>query len=135
MLTITATYTDKGGPGIKPLTATEALSLHNPKITFGRRGGERILSTDSIDLAEIRSFDISLTPGKDTTGSRRLEIHLDAESGATIGHLDLDAAAKTPGIFSATLDPVTDGQPHRLVITRSPDAADMRIHWLLLKDK
>jgi cytochrome c len=135
VLTITATYTDKGGPGIKPLTATEALSLHNPKITFGRRGGERIVSTDSIDLTDLGSFAISLTPGKDTTGSRRLEIHLDSESGQAIGHIDLDAADKTSGIFTATLDPVTDGQPHRLVITRSPDAADMRIHWLLLKVK
>jgi len=135
VLTITATYTDKGGPGIKPLTATEALSLHNPKITFGRRGGERIVSTDSVDLTDVRSVALFFTPGKDTTGSRRLEFHLDTESGATIGHIDLGPDDRSSATLSAALDPVTDGQPHRLVITRSPDAANIRIHWIVLKDK
>jgi hypothetical protein len=133
VLTITATYTDKGGPGIKPLTATEALSLRNPKISFGRRGGERVLSTDSIDLTGVRSVSISLTPGKDTTGDRRLDIRLDTESGPAIGHIDISSS--TSAVLGSALDPVTDGQPHRLVITRSPDAADIRVHWILLKDK
>jgi hypothetical protein len=129
-LTITASYTDKGGNNIKPLTGGGSLSLRNSRIRFGRRGGEQVLSTDSIDLATIKAADLVVAyPNEISSGT--LTIHLDSETGEKLGEFTLEAG-KT--ILQTSLKEINDGQLHRLFITRSSGLDKLRINALQLKN-
>ncbi|HXO77161.1 MAG TPA: hypothetical protein VN824_18035, partial [Puia sp.] len=130
-LTITASYTDKGGNNIKPLTSGQSISLRNSRIRFGRRGGEKVLTTDSVDLSTIKAADLMVTPAKEI-GSGTLTVHLDSEGGETLGEFTFDEG-KT--LLQTTLREVNDGQLHRLFITRSAGLEKLRLNYLQLKDK
>ncbi len=134
-LTITASYTDKGGNNIKPLTGGQSLSLRNSKIGFGRRGTEPFVTTDSIDLSTVKAADLMVSYGKEI-GAGALTIHLDSENGEKIGEFTF-AGAGTGGqtLLQATLQEVKDGQLHRLFITRSDGIGQLRLMYLQLKDK
>jgi len=129
-LTITASYTDKGGNNIKPLTSGQSVSLRNSRIRFGRRGAEQVLTTDSIDLSTIKAADLMVTAAKEI-GSGTLTIHLDSEGGETLGEFTFEAG-KT--VLQAALKEVNDGQLHRLFITRSAGLEKLRLNYLQLKN-
>lgn len=136
-LTITASYTDKGGNNIKPLTGGQSVSLRNSKIGFGRRGTEPLVTTDSIDLSTVKAADLMVAYGKEI-GAGTLTIHLDNENGEKIGEFTFTGTGAGTGgqtLLQSTLQEVTDGQPHRLIITRSAGIGQLRISYLQLKDK
>jgi cytochrome c551/c552 len=134
-LTITASYTDKGGNNIKPLTSAQSLSLRNSKVKLGHHGSESTFSTDSIDLSTIKTANLAVGYGKET-GKGTLTIHLDNENGEILGEFTFDGAT-TPGktILQTTLREVKDGQLHRLFITRSASLDQLRPGYLQLNDK
>lgn len=135
VLTISATYTDKGGPNIKPLSGSQYITLRNSKMGFGRRGGERSIATDSIDLSTVKSAAIMVGYGKEVPAGT-LEIHLDGETGEKLGEFSFTGApAAGQTVLHATLREVNDGRPHRLFITRDAGAGPLRIVGLQLSDK
>lgn len=134
-LTISASYTDKGGANIKPLTTGQTFSLRNGKVKLSRQDTESALSTDSIDLSTIRAADLPVDYEKGT-GPGTLTIHLDSENGETLGEFSFGGGA-TSGrlILRSTLHEVKDGQFHRLFITPSSGLGQLQLDYLLLKNK
>jgi len=135
VLTITAAYTDKGGPNIKPLTGSQSVSLRNSKLTFGRRGAERLVVTDSIDLSTIRSAELQVTYSKEVTAAA-FSVRLDGENGEKIGEF-VFAGAGTGGqaVLHSALKEIKDGQKHRLFLTRDAGGEQARLGYLRLSDK
>ena len=152
VLTITASYTDKGGNNIKPLTGSHSLSLRNSKMSFGRISGKQgyssyhdngttylkvpkemgWFSTDSLDLSTIRTASLMVNWAKGPVGAYTFEIHLDTPGGEKIGSFTFQgdatgAQAKPKQYFntllSSRLEPVKDGQYHKLYIASHAESA------------
>jgi glucose/arabinose dehydrogenase/cytochrome c551/c552 len=135
VLTITATYTDKGGNNIKPLTGSETLTLRNSKLNFGRRGTDSVVATDSIDLSTIRSAMLHLAYGNDATACT-ISVHLDGKNGDKLGEFLFTGAATAGWIETVTvLKEIKDGQKHRLFLTRSAGGEGLRLGWLQVSDR
>ncbi|HWK06363.1 MAG TPA: PQQ-dependent sugar dehydrogenase [Puia sp.] len=146
ILTITASYTDKGGNNIKPLTGSHSLSLQNSKMSFSRISGKHgyssyhdngttylkvpkdtgWCSTDSIDLSTIRTASLMVNWTKGPVGAYTFELHLDSPGGEKIGSFifkgDATGAQAKPkqyfnALLSSKLEQVKDGQYHKLFIT------------------
>lgn len=127
VLTISATYTDKGGTGIKPLSAGQSVMLRNSRMSFGRRGTEHTPSTDSIDLSTVKSINLTVSYTKEVPASV-LEIHLDSETGEKLGEVSfIGATAAGQTMLNTAIREITDGRLHRLFITRGSGAEALRI--------
>ena len=153
ILTITASYTDKGGNNIKPLTGNQSVSLQNSKLSFGRitvmkgyssyeDNGTTYLkvpqeagwwSTDSIDLSTIRAASLMVNWAKGPVAAYTFELRLDAPDGQKLGSFSFkgDAGDSIPkprqsfsSLLSTTLEPVKDGAAHKLFITSHADKAE-----------
>ena len=153
ILTITASYTDKGGNNIKPLTGNQSVSLQNSKMSFGRitnmkgfssneDNGITYLkvpqeagwwSTDSIDLSTIRTASLMLNWEKGPIAAYTFELRLDAPDGPRIGSFSFkgdvgDSIPKPKQSFSAllntTLEPGKEGAIHKLFITSHAEKAE-----------
>ena len=135
ILTISATYTDKGGTNIKPLSTASSFSLRNSKLKFGRRSQDPVIFTDSVDLATVKTALLLVNNGKDQS-SGTLEIRLGNEKGKKIGEFAFNGTAM-PGqtIVKTRLSEVTDGLRHRLYITRSAGAEKIQVMGIQFGDK
>lgn len=147
VLVLSASFTDKGGNGIKPLTGTDIVTLRNSKLsvaearnlngyarqtfngmqfmTVPREQGS--FSIDSIDLTNIGAVEIAAGGQKPPTYGFAFELRLDSPTGTKIGEAKLPGTAfkKAPTGFLGTLlpinvSPVTDGKLHRLYIVSKP---------------
>lgn len=141
VLMISASYTDKGGPNIKPLTANAAVALHNSKMNLrGARdlkgfttynaGGNRLLITpkgtgsfnlDSIDLSGITAAELVVVWQVAPQFGYTYELHIDAPDGKKIGEGVVKGISGAKGaqggtIVKMNLEPVTDGRLHNLYI-------------------
>lgn len=142
-LYLTATYTDKGGNNIKPMTGSNTIVLRNSKLAFfGANnlkgftsvdfGGMRFMivptttgsfSIDGIDLSGIGSA--LMTVGWQTAPEYGFdfELRLDAPDGKKIATAELKGGSfpKPAGPMGGTallfkLEPVTDGKKHDIYI-------------------
>lgn len=141
---LTASYTDKGGPGVKPLTGTATTALKSSKMGFASashvEGFNKMsfngmalmivpkspasVSLDSLDLTGVRGIDIGAGFDKAPLYGYDFELHLDQLNGPKIGQGMLPAGAngvKGPGGFNAavihlTMKPVEDGKLHSLYL-------------------
>lgn len=139
VLYLSATYTDKGGNNIKPLTGNNTVSLRHPKINLRRirtmQGftsfnfeGSRVLVApnnegwirlDSLDLTGVKRLSIAAGWQKAPDKGYDLDIRLDSPTGTSIGTANLaptnsDKAGQAR--LNISLQPVTDGKMHNLFI-------------------
>ncbi len=143
MLAISASYTDRGGAGIKPLTGSTSLLLRNPAMNFanahnlkgyslGTTNGSQVLNTprsigsfsiDSLDLTGITGAQLSIGWKRPPMFGYSFEIHLDSPEGKKLGQGSLagtaDAVSSTTAgeaMVNLTFEPVTDGKKHTIYI-------------------
>jgi len=148
ILTITASFTDKGGNNIKPLTGNSSVTLRNSKIKFERDSAKQAsLHTDSIDLSTIRSASLQLGWMKGGVQACTFELRLDGPSGEKLGSFTFKgnpagpvAPPKQPftELLHGPLQEVKDGRLHRIFITRDPAKAGgerLVVATLQLSDK
>ncbi|MBC6491842.1 ThuA domain-containing protein [Flavihumibacter stibioxidans] len=153
VLVISASYTDKGGNNIKPLTGNNSVVLKGSKLDFGAATNLRDFS-----LMRVQGMTLMIVPKPtghfsmeklDLTGVNGaalvvgwqeapkigyvFEFRLDAPDGKKIGEAVLKggmSSARPAGGFGGTmlnvvLEPVTDGKLHNLyIISRVADPAE-----------
>lgn len=145
---LSASYTDKGGEGIQPLTGGASVTLRNSNMGFGNAqnlvgytsldfGGNRLLLTpkavgsfslDSLDLTGISTATIAMGWQFAPQFGYTFELRLDAPNGKKIGEAILKgsgSAAPKEGIQRTSLpiviQPVTDGKRHNLYLVSKPN--------------
>ena len=148
VLVLSASYTDKGTAGTKPLMGNTAVVLRSSKMggaearhlnsyttmTYGGRfllmvpKAEGSFSLDSIDLTNINGAEITFGYDKPPKFGYSFEVHLDGPAGKKIGEAKLPGGMKDikgPGGFGGTvlkinMQPVTDGKKHNLYFVSKP---------------
>ncbi|MCF0060838.1 ThuA domain-containing protein [Dyadobacter sp. LJ419] len=109
----TASYTDKGGVAMGPLTGSKTIALRPATILANaadstssifkfknEKGGEMVIGTkngsfisfDDIDLSGISNLSVAVTSVAERTAGGILEIHLDGVSGPKVGEGKVDKA-------------------------------------------
>ena len=153
VLVLSASYTDKGGAGIKPMTGNASVALRSSMVSVSSArnlnkfaiqsfGGmqffmvpkeEASFSLDSIDLTGISGVELMLTSNSSPKYGYVFEFRLDGLNGRKIGEGTLPAGAKfTAGqggygrtSITANLEPVTDGKHHNLyVVSKALNAGE-----------
>jgi len=159
-LYLTATFTDKGGRNIKPLTGSNIVVLQNSKMGFGgvrhmdgfngfNFGGSRVLVTpngpgwfriDSVDLTSVNSASVRAGWQKPPAVGYTYEIRLDAPDGKLLGQFDLNPQTKNAGngiVLNTRFDPVTDGKLHNVYVVSKPkkdgSADQVGLQWFEFK--
>jgi cytochrome c len=163
VLVISASYTDKGGNNITPLTGNTRLTLRNSKINPGRIRsmknysnvnfeGKRYLvvpkgngwfSIDTVDLTSINAAELMIASQASLEFGYTFEIHLDTPEGIKIGELKLPEdhaeSGKWERLFKLNIDPVTDGKFHSLVIVSKPndpkEKTTIGVQWIELRSR
>lgn len=137
ILTISASYTDKGGNNIKPLTGSYSISLRNSKISLGhRKDNQGNYSTDSIDLSGVRSASLMANPAKGPVNAASFELRLDNPAGQLIGSFSIKGDGKDMAV--ATLEHVKDGKLHKLFIVNraeKPGGEQVMLSFLQFNNK
>ena len=125
VLTITATYTNKGGDHIRPLTGGAAASLRNSKIAMRRTGSLKgPFHRDHLDLTDIVRVEVGVNWSGKQGPAWQMEVRLDSAAGKKIADIELGAQRVMPSAdgkefsqaASASMSPVTDGKWHKLYI-------------------
>lgn len=149
-LFLNATYTDKGGNGIGPLTGNSTVVLRNSKLTFGgidkgqmdgfstyEMNGTSYLVTpanggwvqlDSADLTGIKQAMVGIIWLGESAPTYNFELHLDTPDGKKIGEGMFSPSAKATPVGQGAkmqplplkIEPVTDGKVHRLYLVSKP---------------
>jgi cytochrome c len=143
-LVLNASYTDKGGNNIKPLTGNATVVLKSSQLNFEeaghlkgysvmKYGGMTLLivpkpsgsfGIDDIDLTSVTDLTMALGWQVAPASAFNFELRLDAPDGKKIGEAKLNgglANAAKPGSFGSSMlnmaiTPVTDGKPHALYL-------------------
>ena len=142
---LTATYTDKGGNNIKPLTGETAVILRNSRLRFESAGNlskytilsdngiplmvvpkeKGSFSLDDIDLTNVAAIEITASHTEPIDRGYSFEIRLDGPNGQKIGKTTLspdrevkkgDGNAPIMALINFDITPVTDGKFHNLYI-------------------
>lgn len=148
---ISASYTDKGGEGIKPLTGNSTYMLRSSNVNFSgvtnMKGYESAdfngahymippkaegwFSIDHIDLTGISAAVLMVGYQKQPTYGYVFELHLDAADGKLLGTSEMKPSAKTGTQVNLEMlnynfvQPVTDGLFHDLyIVSRAKDAKE-----------
>ncbi|WP_216368597.1 ThuA domain-containing protein [Limnovirga soli] len=142
-LVLSASYTDKGGSGIKPLTgnASIALSSNNLSFTgkektegftfFNYNGNNYLMypansggwfAVDSIDLTGVHSINVVSGWQGAPEFAFSYEIKIDAADGKTIGKGLMPVPAKNSqmGMVHVPIEAVTDGKFHAIYVLYTP---------------
>src|SRR5690606_5231865 len=143
---LSASYTDKGGENIKPLTGTNVVTLRNANLDLGQtsnRGGYSSFnlegrslliapaaaghfSVDQIDLTDVSSLTFMAGSQQPLKKGYKITLKLDDPEGTTIGEATIEPRHATgQGPFNSLsvtvkLNPVTDGKLHDLYILTEP---------------
>jgi glucose/arabinose dehydrogenase/cytochrome c551/c552/type 1 glutamine amidotransferase len=120
VFTLTATYTDEGGAGIRPLTGASAVYLRNPQVRaseatvqheifkFKMPQGNEVavgltngahLVFKGLDLTDISSVDVTAFSSADRTAGGKLEVRLGSPTGKVLGTADVPANHAGPVSF------------------------------------
>ncbi len=142
-LVLSASYTDEGGPNIKPLTGRNTLVLRSNNLSF--TGSEEVegfapfkfdgkylmvypqekgwFALDKIDLQNIKSIQIMSAWQETPKVGLNYEIRLDAPDGALIGTGKMPApqAGQQMGIAAVPVEGPTDGKLHDLYFIYLPE--------------
>ena len=144
VLVLSASYTDKGGVGIKPLMGSTSVTLRSNKIAMtaadNLKGYTTVsynnmllliapkdkgsFSINDIDLTGIAAVEIMAAWDKSPQSGYTFELRLDSPDGKKVGAGTLPGGLKDvkgPGGFGGTaiqldMEPVTDGKFHNLYI-------------------
>lgn len=145
VLIMSASFTDKGGPNIRPLTGNTSITLRNPVMTFGNVSDVQEFTTntfngmplmlvpkvpgyfslENIDLTDITSIEIAAGSMDLVEHGYSFELRLDAPDGKKLGEAKLEASnikekpsGGGPNISKLKIDiePVSDGNFHKLYI-------------------
>ena len=139
-LVLTASYTDKGGNNVKPLTGNALISLGSNVYTFTgteklngfsvyNADGKKYLviphspgwfSISHTDLTGVRSVDLYIGSVLASKGDYSFGIKLDSPEGKVIGK---GAVPKTEGnmkVVHINIDPITDGKFHDIYFVYQP---------------
>ncbi len=144
---LTASFTDRGGDNIRPLTSTQSVTLRNPKLSMDHvsnlnsfskmvyngmtmmliPNNEASFSIPSVDLTDVRMIQI-LGGGQEASKEGFIvELHLDSPGGKKIGESRFKISTPGPGGFLVgmamiPMDAVTDGKKHDLYLVTKPAA-------------
>lgn len=147
---LSASYTDKGGENMKPLTGTDAVTLQSSTLDFGQTtnqvgfnvinmegrnlmvapSGAGHFSLNQIDLTDVTSLEIMAGSQEALKKGYKLVVKLDSPEGTTIGETTITpAASQNEAPFnsisvSVKLDPVGDGKFHDVYILTEPLGED-----------
>lgn len=151
ILVVSASYTDKGGMGIKPLTGNSSAILKNSKMGFKTSGdlkgyttydlsgtllmlvpkGAGSFGLDSVDLSGINAVALFMAWRTPPQSAYTFEIHLDAPDGKKLGETILKPgkaitvaapkAGQPTNISKMNIEPVSDGKLHKLYIVSKGD--------------
>ncbi len=152
ILNFYAAYTDKGGPGIKPLMGSSSVSLRNSAMTFEgitkmdgfskvTYGGRTFLvipqkpgwfSIDSIGLTGISRASLNMGWQTPPVSGYTFEVHLDSPTGEKIGEFTFagkegstDKNAKPEfATLNSDFSAVSDGKMHNLyIVSKTKDSS------------
>lgn len=144
VLYLTASYTDKGGQNIKPLTGNAVAALRSNTVNLGDvkrtkdaqtvtyqnmpvmyiSSNDGWFALDSIDLTGITKAAMTLGWQDVLTGDNTFSLHLDAPDGKLLGEYKVegnkpnDKAPLTARMAGVTLSPVTDGKLHNVYVVK-----------------
>jgi cytochrome c551/c552 len=163
VLIVTASYTDKGGAGVKPLTTTTSMLLRNSQLDIARAqqlvgyssmqfGGRNLLimpadpgsfSVGKVDLTGVGGVDVAVGSQEPLISGYAVEVRLDGVGGRVIGEGIIKPMPGAPGGFNAagcsvSLQPVTDGELHELYIVTTPLEGESKVgavSTIVLKSK
>jgi glucose/arabinose dehydrogenase/cytochrome c551/c552 len=132
ILTITASYTNKGGINIRPLTGVGSASLRNSRLSFRRASTLKgPFHKDNIDFTEVTGAELGIYWNASPGTAYQLEFHLDSATGRKLGEVMLSGSGKPTSpdnkewleTAHVSLAQVADGAPHKLFITGSAAAS------------
>jgi len=137
ILYLIASYTDQGGPNIRPLTGTATATLRSPKLvaanydqsfgvtTFEADGIKFLIPTASswvsynnLDLTGVSGISISYFTQEALQYGYNVQVFLDKDGGTKLGEVLIGPGAKikAPNTASISFAPVADGKQHNLYI-------------------
>ncbi len=137
-LILSASYTDKGGGGVKPLTGNESIYMRNNTMTFENASEYQgytdityegnflmiapsdegsFLAAKAIDFTDITSVDLISVAQNPVTEAYRFELRLDSPDGKKIGEVVRDPDAE--GTKAKEGSPII--KPLRVKLTDAPD--------------
>ena len=135
VLYLIATYTDKGGPGIRPITGSDVVMLRNPKLaaaesdksdgvsTFEMDGKKFLIPTADgwvvyhhIDLTTVAGINVTFYSQDALQYGYVVEAYLDKIDGTKLGEVIIGPGAKVkvPNNAFISIAPVSDSQQHSL---------------------
>lgn len=147
---LSASYTDKGGENIKPLTGTKAVTLRNSSLDFGQTtnregyssfnmGGRTLMiapaapghfSFAEIDLTDVTEITFATGSQHPLKQGYKLTVKLDGPDGTTLGEATVDPKnSSSQGPFNSIavtvkIKPINDGKQHDLYIVTEPLGED-----------
>ncbi|SEW03112.1 Glucose/arabinose dehydrogenase, beta-propeller fold [Chitinophaga sp. YR573] len=136
VLYIMASYTDKGGPGIRPITGNDAIMLRNPKLpatesdksdgvsSYETEGMKLLIPTangwvlyKNMDLTSVAGINVIYFSQEALQYGYVVEAFLDKMDGTKLGEVTIGPGAKPKvpnNAFISITTPVTDSQNHSL---------------------
>ncbi|MBC9911517.1 ThuA domain-containing protein [Chitinophaga varians] len=142
VMLLVASYTDKGAPGIKPITGTAAAQLLNPRLpaagyskadgvsTFEVNGMKLLIPAtanswvvyNDLDLTDVNGIDVTYLIQDAQQQGFVVEAFLDNANGTRLGETTIGPGAqpKAPNKASISFAPVTDGKKHHLYFKIKP---------------
>jgi glucose/arabinose dehydrogenase/cytochrome c551/c552/type 1 glutamine amidotransferase len=149
VLYLSASYTDKGGPGIKPITGMATTELYNSKLSAGdydKADGVSTYSMDgkkfllpaanttgwaaynNLDLTEVSGIEITYFAQQAPQYGYTIEVLLDGLQGTKLGEVTVGPGMKiapAPNTALISFAPVSDGKQHTLYFRlKAADAAE-----------
>jgi len=157
-LLVSASFTDRGGKEVKPLSGNGTAVLRHPRISvdqvrdmkgvstmkFGVQtlllipSNEASFSLEEIDLSRVTRIQLSGAAQEASKGGYKIEVRLDSPEGMAIGSTTFKVGGSKPpylGMGELWINPVGDGKKHQLFfITRpaeigEPSAALMNMEF------
>jgi cytochrome c len=135
-LVLSASYTDKGSNGSKALTGSNSVSLRSNMVSFTGKeqvkgftpfafngnnilmypAGEGWFALENIDLTGVKSINVISGWQEAPQATFEFEVKLDTPEGQSIGKGSMSDVKKGQpmGIATIKLQPVTDGQLHKI---------------------
>ncbi|MCW3462939.1 ThuA domain-containing protein [Chitinophaga nivalis] len=138
VLYLTASYTDRGAPGIKPITGTAAVELYSPVLTaadYSKADGVNIFAVgamrflvpaapqgsatfNNLDLTGVNGIELTYMVQAPQQYGYVMEIWMDGEKGTRLGEITIGpgAAPKVPNKAAIHFTPPAAGGQHALYI-------------------
>ncbi len=142
VMILTASYTDKGVNGIRPLTGVKAIVLQGSTVKFSPKikvqgfspvsfggmdllilpSGEGWFALDNIDLKGVTSVVLTAMWQQTPTAGADFEMHLDAPNGELLGSgtMPTPTAGQTAGMVTIKLDRLVEAKAKEIYFVYKP---------------